>query len=271
VIRKYTTSAVDAGEALGAWLARRLGVSEADARARVVAGAVYVGGRRERDPVRRLTAGERIAVHEVEVVAGGGWRVVVEESGLLVVEKPAGLPVAAGRAGGTSLDVEVAAAYPGATLAHRIDRDTSGLVLFALDAGGRRRVAGWLEGGALRRLYVAAVEGAPGGEVRIDAPIGPDPADPRRMRAGVPGGKEAASVVRVRRRGGGRAILEVELETGRTHQIRVHLAAAGWPILGDRVYGGRVARRLALHAAVLEWPGRRVESPVPEEIEALVP
>jgi 23S rRNA-/tRNA-specific pseudouridylate synthase len=93
------------------------------------------------------------------------------------------------------------------------------------------------------------------------------------MRAGVPGGQPAASLVRVRRRGAGRALVEVELVTGRTHQIRVHLSAAGWPILGDPIYGGpaaELAPRLALHAEQLEWPGGSARSPLPEEIEQLV-
>jgi RluA family pseudouridine synthase len=269
VIRKLRTSAVDAGQPLAAWLALRLGMDAEAARGRVSGGAVYVDGRRVRDPDLPLAAGQRIAVHPEPASTGTAWRVVHEDADVVVVEKPAGLPVTSARGGGGALDAEVAARFPGATLVHRIDRDTSGLVLFARGRAARQRLAGALERREMERLYVAAVLGAPPEEMRLDATIGPDPADPRRMRAGVSGGDAALSLVRVRGRGDGRALVEVRLVTGRTHQIRVHLSAAGFPILGDPLYGGAAAAlapRLALHAERLAWPGGEARAGCPEEI-----
>src|SRR5215468_9518997 len=172
-MRKLSTSDVDAGAPLDRWLAGRLGWDLAAARARIAAGAVYVDGRRERDAARVLRGGERIAVHDPPAVAAGGWRVVHEETDLLVVDKPSGLPVIAGRAGGAALATEVAAAFPGMQPFHRIDRDTSGLVLFAR-AGGAKRLAAALAAGTLVREYLAVVAGAPPEHLVLDAPIGPD-------------------------------------------------------------------------------------------------
>jgi len=272
VTRKLTTSDADAGAPLAEWLARRLGLAPDAASARVAAGAVYVDGRRERDAARVLRGGEKIAVHDPPAVAAGGWRVVHEETDLLVVDKPSGLPVIAGRAGGAALATEVAAAFPGMQPFHRIDRDTSGLVLFAR-AGGAKRLAAALAAGTLVREYLAVVAGAAPDRLVLDAPIGPDPADRRRMQAGVPGGKPARTDVAVERRGTRTTLVRARLTTGLTHQIRVHLAAAGHPVLGDGLYGGPPAPRLALHAEHLEWPGpprASPRSPLPSEIEALI-
>jgi RluA family pseudouridine synthase len=269
VIRKLSAAAVDAGAPLATWLSARLGLSVDEARRRVEAGAVYLDGRRVRDPAVALRAGQRIAVHETPAATRAAWTVAFEGPDAVVIDKPAGLPVAAERGGGRSLDAEVAARWPGATLLHRIDRETSGLVLFARGRDARRRLQTDLGAGRIRRLYAAVVAGEPPDALRLDAAIGPDPADPRRMRAAVPGGKPALTVARVVRRAAGRALLEVELHTGRTHQIRAHLAGAGYPILGDRAYGGPPAPRLALHARRLEWPGGHAESPVPEPLGAL--
>jgi RluA family pseudouridine synthase len=266
VIRKLTTSAVDAGTPLSAWLAARLGVGEEEARRRVAAGSVYLDGRRARDPASRLRAGQRVAVHPAPATTAASWRVAFEDAEALAIDKPAGLAVAAERGGGRSLDVEVAARWPGATLVHRIDRDTSGLVLFARGRAARQRLHAALATGGIQRLYAAVIAGAPpDDDLRLEWPIGPDPADPRRMRAGVPGGKPALSLVHVERRAADRALVSVELVTGRTHQIRVHLAAAGHPLLGDRLYAGPPAARLMLHARHLAWPGGHAESPLPSD------
>lgn len=270
--RKLTTSEVDAGAPLGDWLARRLDLDAGAAHARVAAGAVYVDGRRERDAARVLRGGEKIVVHDPPAGAAGRWRVVHEEPDLLVVDKPSGLPVIAGRAGGAALATEVAAAFAGMQPFHRIDRDTSGLVLFAR-AGGARRLAAALAAGTLVREYLAVVAGTPLDHLVLDAPIGPDPADRRRMKAGVPGGKPARTDVVVVRRGDRTTLVRARLTTGLTHQIRVHLAAADHPVVGDTLYGGPPAPRLALHAEFLEWPGppgASARSPLPTEIETLI-
>jgi RluA family pseudouridine synthase len=256
VTRKLRTVAADAGHGLAAWLAARLGEPVATASARVVAGAVHVDQRRERDPRAVLRGGERIVVHEV-VARSRDWRVVHRDEDVLVVDKPAGLPSQATRDGGGALDEQVLADVPGARLLHRIDRDTSGLVMFTLWPDAHRRFAGILARGELRRGYQARVaEALPVGVV--DAPIGPDPVDRRRF-AVVASGRPARTIVVAVTAVGQWWDVELELVTGRTHQIRVHLSHLGCPILGDPLYAlppvRDAAPRLMLHAAWLRWPG----------------
>jgi 23S rRNA pseudouridine1911/1915/1917 synthase len=162
---------------------------------------------------------------------------------------------------------------------HRIDRDTSGLVLFAKTAVAHHRLDLQLRDHTLRREYLALVEGtiaADAGE--IDAPIGPHPTQPQ-LRAVSPGGEPALTRYRVLERLAGATLLAVELETGRTHQIRVHLAHLGHPLVADRQYGARdsaLLRRQALHSARLSFlhPSSdaplTVESPLPPDLAELV-
>ena len=135
-----------------------------------------------------------------------------------------------------------------------------------------------LQARTVKRTYLAIARGAIAAEGVIDAPIGRHPAQRTRM-AVVPGGKPAVTRFRVRERFGAHALLECELETGRTHQIRVHLASIGHPLEGDPVYGARGAARLprqALHAWKLAFDhpgsGRRASftAPPPADFEALV-
>jgi 23S rRNA pseudouridine1911/1915/1917 synthase len=121
---------------------------------------------------------------------------------------------------------------------HRLGRGTSGLVLFALSPKARRAVAAAWRGGEVSRTYRALVAGTPAWDaLRIDTPIGLVP-HPRlgRVHAASPGGKRAASSVRVLARRTEAAIVEVHIETGRAHQIRIHLAAAGHVLVGDGLY-----------------------------------
>jgi 23S rRNA pseudouridine1911/1915/1917 synthase len=267
VTRKLRAAAVDAGAPLAAWLAARLGLDPDEARRRVELGAVFVDGRRVRDPMLPLGAGARVAVHE-PVSRPAPWREVFQDGDVLVVDKPAGLAVTAPRAGGAALDAEVRARFPSARPMHRIDAATSGLVLFTLGPQAQRRLAHDLAAGRVERIYLAIVEGVPPART-LDAAIGPDPADRLRFRAGVPGGRPAATEIRVVTPGA-RSLVEARLVTGLTHQIRVHLAGAGFPILGDPIYGGGPAPRLALHAHRLAWPGGAARSELPEELARLL-
>jgi len=209
--------------------------------------------------------------------------IVHEDGDVLVVDKPAGVPSQATRDTVVgALDRMVAAVDAGARLFHRLDRDASGLVLFTRTAAARRRFAGWLRGGQLERRYVAAAWGHIAADAgRFERAIGPDPRDRRRMSAGL--GRAARTVYRVARRGhapGGAptTLVELDLETGRTHQIRVHLSDAGHPVCGDRLYGpaGPVSPvtavdRLFLHGHRLAWPGApAITSPVPPLFDELV-
>ncbi len=162
---------------------------------------------------------------------------------------------------------------------HRLDRDTSGLVVVARTPLAHRSLAGQLRVGLLRRTYLAVVQGEPGeAEGTVDAPLGRDPAEPRR-RAVRADGAPVRTRWRVAERMPGAALLEVELETGRTHQVRVHLASVGHPLLGDRVYGGAGRERTgrqALHAArvSLLHPARGAvvafHAPLPPDLHALL-
>jgi 23S rRNA pseudouridine1911/1915/1917 synthase len=130
----------------------------------------------------------------------------------------------------------------------------------------------------VEKEYLALVQGEPPGAGRLDTPYGRDPGEPRRFTMLFPSARRARLRFEVERRLAGAALLRVVLETGRTHQIRVQLAEAGWPVLGDAVYGvrsGAIARQ-ALHAARLAFPrpmdGERVEvrAPVPADLARAV-
>ena len=162
---------------------------------------------------------------------------------------------------------------------HRIDRDTSGLVLFAKTALAHARLDPQAHPGALDRAYLALVDGTVEGDSGVvDAPIGRDPRNPQ-LRAMRPDGDPARTRWRVVERLPRATLLELELETGRTHQIRVHMLHLGHPVLGDRQYGRAgtsLIRRQALHAARLSFvhpaTGERVtfQAPPPDDMAALL-
>ena len=184
--------------------------------------------------------------------------VVHEDTAVLVVNKPPFLLVhPTSPAHRATLSHGIAHHYAGQGLrakvrpVHRLDRDTSGLVVVAKSDFAHQHLDRQLRERTFTRLYLALVEGAPEGEGGVvDAPIGRHRDNPS-LRAVRPGGEPARTRWRVVERYAGAALLELELETGRTHQIRVHLAHLGHPLLGDRQYGGRALpglRRQALHA-----------------------
>jgi 23S rRNA pseudouridine1911/1915/1917 synthase len=219
--------------------------------------------------------------------------VAYEDEDLLIVDKPSGLVVhpAPGHWRGTLVNGLLArgdrfggiagVARPG--IVHRLDRDTSGLLIVAKHDAAQASVMAQLKARRVRKTYLALVQGAVTAAVgRIEAPIGRDSKDRRRM-AIVPNGRPAITGYRVRERFNGWTLLELDLVTGRTHQIRVHLAALGHSVAGDPVYGTGTAHRgpdglgrLFLHAWQLELvaptSGRllRVEAPVPAALEAVL-
>ncbi|HNY30714.1 MAG TPA: RluA family pseudouridine synthase [Fibrobacteria bacterium] len=228
--------------------------------------------------------------------------VVWEDARMAVIDKPAGLTVhpGAGCPDGTLANA-LAHRYrnlsgingptrPG--IVHRLDRDTSGLLVVALDDDAHRSLASQLVDRSLSRTYDALAWGIPASE-RVDAPIGRDPHHRTRM-AVVADGRSAATRFRVRQAGVA-SLVECSLETGRTHQIRVHLAYRGHPVVGDELYGGgegrlvqiqpmertqartivQAIRRQCLHARALRLihpDGRelRFESPWPSDFQAAV-
>jgi 23S rRNA pseudouridine1911/1915/1917 synthase len=219
--------------------------------------------------------------------------VVYEDAEMLIVDKPAGLVVhpAAGHESGTLVNALLARGteYGGIAgvqrpgIVHRLDRDTSGLLMVAKTDKAQAGLMSQLKARSVKKTYLGLVLGAVTATTgRIEAPIGRDPAHRMKM-AVVPDGREAVTGYRVRERLGGWTLLELDLVTGRTHQIRVHLAAIGHPLAGDPIYGNGTSRRgpdgstrLFLHSWRIELQspddGRliRATAPLPPELEVVL-
>ena len=198
-------------------------------------------------------------------------RVVYEDDDLLIIDKPAGLVVhpSPGHASGTLVNALLAhgdgSAWGGIAgvqrpgIVHRLDRDTSGLLMVARRDSAQASLMAQLKARRIKKTYQALVAGSVSAAVgRIEAPIGRDPRHRMRM-AVVPDGRPSVTGYRVRERFADWTLLELDLVTGRTHQIRVHLDAIGHPVAGDPVYGTGTSRRgpdgldrLFLHAWRLE-------------------
>jgi 23S rRNA pseudouridine1911/1915/1917 synthase len=280
-----------AGERLDAVLAGPLG-SRARAQRLIESGAVLVDGRAR--PKRHvLRRGEFVTVREAQAsreplasAAPAPFQVVYQDEHLLVVDKPAGVVVhpARGHHEGTlsqALSASMRASggeEPGrAGIVHRLDRDTSGLLVVARSEEAHRRLKAALAARRIQREYLALVEGRPPARTgTIEAPIGRD----RRVRTRVSLDSDAARDARthfaIERALPATTLLRVHLDTGRTHQIRVHLQAIGHPVCADPEYGtaGLLGlRRQFLHAARLAFDhpfgGERVEarSPLPEDLQ----
>ena len=228
-------------------------------------------------------------------------RVVHEDADLLIVDKPAGLVVhpAPGHRGGTLVNALLARGGPDGFggiagvqrpgIVHRLDRDTSGLLMVARTDAAQQSLMAQLKARRIKKTYLALVLGDVAAEVgRIEAPIGRDPKHRTRM-AVVPDGRASTTGYRVRERFDGWTLLELDLVTGRTHQIRVHLDALGHPVAGDPVYGTGTSRRgprpgpggaplerLFLHAWRLQLTSPsdggliRAEAPLPAELERVL-
>ncbi len=284
----YVVPDTAAGERLDRFVAELPGVGSRAAAERLLAArAVLVDGR-ARAKSHRLEGGEEVRVdiaHPVEVSPGPvpELRIAYEDEHLLVVDKPAGLVVhpAAGHASGTLVQALAGRTAGGDPerpgIVHRLDRDTSGLLVVARTREAYDGLRTLVRRRAIEREYLALVRGRPRSRSgRIEAPIGRDRRDPTRRSLESDAPKEAITHFEVIELLPANALLRVRLETGRTHQIRVHLAAIGLPVAGDRVYGapepglGRQflhANRLAFVHPVTGAPVA-VISPLPDDLDA---
>ena len=240
----------------------------------------------------KLKSGEAVDVELVPRAAEGAFRaeaidlpIVHEDDDILVIDKPAGLVVhpGSGNWAGTMLNAllhhaPVLERLPRAGIVHRLDKDTSGLLVVAKNEPAQLDLVRQLQARTVKRTYLALVRGHVAADGTVDAPIGRHPAQRTRM-AVVSSGKPAVTHYRVREKLPEHTLLVCELETGRTHQIRVHLASIGHPIEGDPTYAGRRAGKLArqaLHAWKLAFrhPGSgesvRFESKLPADFRDLL-
>lgn len=281
---------------LDRFLAARLAhLSRARVQRLILDGFVTVDGMQAR-PSRRLRAGERIDVlvpppEPIELTPDQDLpiEVVYQDEALLVIDKPAGVPVhpGAGHAVHTlvhgllalSPDLSRVGGELRPGIVHRLDKDTSGLMIVAKHDAAHRRLADQLKRRTVEKRYLALVWGIPApGEGVVDAPIARDPGHRKRM-AVVPTGRHAATRYTVLEAYDGCSLVEARPVTGRTHQIRVHLASIGHPLVGDPVYGRRRVRgldRQFLHASYLGLThpvsGERLsfESPLPEDLKTVL-
>ncbi len=184
--------------------------------------------------------------------------ILYEDEHVIVVNKPAGLVVhpAAGHHSGTLVNGLMAHApemssLPRGGIVHRLDKDTSGVMLAARSTLAHKQLVAQLADRSVTRIYAAVCRGTFSGGGTIDAPIGRHPTSRTKM-AVVPEGKPAVTHYRIAQRFGAHTLLDVRLESGRTHQIRVHLAWRKHPLIGDPVYAGRAFRPAGASAKLLE-------------------
>jgi len=271
----------------------------------IKSGDALLGGRVVK-PKEAVRGGEAVALMaraEIETDAlpeDIALEVLHRDADVLVVNKPAGLVVhpGAGNPRGTMvnallhLDASLAA-LPRAGIVHRLDKDTSGLMVVAASQRAHTSLVEQLSGREVHRQYVAVVQGTMVAGSTVNAPIGRHPTDRVRMAVVKEGqGRDAITHYRVREKFRAHTLVECRLETGRTHQIRVHMAHARKPIVGDPLYGGAFRqpkgateelaarlhgfRRQALHAEKLSFvhPGSgetmTFEAPMPADMQALV-
>jgi 23S rRNA pseudouridine1911/1915/1917 synthase len=279
-----------AGERLDRFLASLPEIGSRGLAERVLATGVLVDGQREAKS-HRLTGGEEVEFDPPARPAAGlaaeemDLRIAYEDEHLVVVDKPAGLVVhpAPGHATGTLVHGLLAHDVAGGDedrpgIVHRLDRDTSGLMVVARSEEAHRRLQQLVRGRELERHYRALVVGRPRSRSgRIEAPIGRDRREPMRHSLDTDTPREAVTHFELVELFPRHALLDVKLETGRTHQIRVHLAAIELPVAGDSVYGRPRElglERQFLHAARLAFThpftDQRVdvESPLPSDLAA---
>ena len=256
-------------------------------------GHITVNGRRL-TPDHAVTGGEAVALQPPRLPDAAApqaqrmpLKIVFEDAAIIVIDKPAGLVVhpGAGQPDRTLLNALLAHApklvnVPRAGIVHRLDKDTTGLLVVAKTVEAQAELVKQLQDRSMRRLYLAVVQGDPPASGVIDAPVGRDVRQRTRM-AVTHRGKEARTAYRVIERYGHAALVECRLETGRTHQIRVHFQHLRHPLVGDTTYRrgtrhGISFPRQALHAIELSLvhPTTRKpmswSAPLPRDMKRLI-
>lgn len=280
------------GERLDVLVARACDLPRTQAKRLIEEGFVVVDGAIFVKPGEKLRGGERLSVRVPPPVPATPLpedlplSILFEDEHLIVVDKPAGMPVhpGPGHLGHTLVNALLAhcpdlpgiggVQRPG--IVHRLDKDTSGLVIVAKTEKAHIGLSRQLKDREVKKTYLALVEGAVSPpQAVIEAPIGRDPNNRRRMMVRSANGRESTTEYRLRRVHDGYSYIEASPITGRTHQIRVHMASIGHPIVGDLVYGkpSALVPRQFLHAWRLRFAhpiDRRelsFEAPLPEELE----
>lgn len=288
---KLTVSPAEAGERIDRYLADRGGISRGEARRALERGGVYLDGRRVRIASKALLAGQRVeAVLEeagrVQQAKAPPLEILHEDEQVLAVAKAAGVPSQATLTGDVGTLPWLVGKHLGlkaseVATVHRLDRDTSGVVVFGKTPGATRALAAAFREGTAHKEYVAVVAGRLEGEGRLDAPLGPMPGR-KGSFAVVEGGTPAVTAWRAEsHHEAGATFVRLFPETGRTHQLRVHLQHLGHPILGDARYGGPPsvgpiqAPRMLLHARALRLPHPSggelsLEAPYPADLAEAV-
>ncbi len=297
--RDVTVTRADEGERLDRFLARALApLSRTQMKRLIEAGQVRVAGAAATDPSAKTRPGQQVTVILPEPVpdapAAQAMDLVIpyEDEHLLVVDKPAGLVVHPAPGNPDHTLVNALLAHCGDTLAgiggvrrpgivHRIDKDTSGLMVVAKTELAHRALTADFAAHRIERAYRAVVWGVPPASGKIEGAIGRNPRDRKKMGLVTRGGKHAVTRYRRLEAFGTRAaLLECRLATGRTHQIRVHLASLGFPLIGDPVYGRKrgpkIFSRQALHAWLLGFrhpvsgETLRFTSELPDDMKTLI-
>jgi 23S rRNA pseudouridine1911/1915/1917 synthase len=270
----------------------------------ILSGELRVNGD-QRQPRDKVWERDQLSL-AATLVEEGDWQpeaidldIVYEDAALLVVNKPAGLVVhpAAGHRDGTLLNALLhhcpeLVELPRAGIVHRLDKDTTGLMVVAKQLPSHTSLVAQLQARSVKRQYRAVVVGTPVSGGTVDAPMGRHPHQRKKMAVVKGQGKEAITHFRILQRFAAHTELQLNLETGRTHQIRVHMASIGLPLVGDPAYGGRMRlpkgaseelqqglrgfSRQALHAAELgllhpatgepmSW-----QAPLPDDMQQLL-
>ncbi len=300
-LKEFAVTATDAGQRLDVFLARKMSEwTRSQLRGAILQGLVKIGGQTVSKAGKKVEEGDAVAILARRQILHAvpeelPLSILYEDDDMAVVDKSAGMVVHVGAGAKSGTLVNALLHHFGAGLSgvggefrpgivHRLDKMTSGLILIAKNNFAHRKLAGQFKSRSIHKSYQALVHGLPTrehGEIR--SPVGRDPVRRVRMKAGGIGAREAMTSYQVVRRFRHFSLIEATPHTGRTHQIRVHLASIGHPVVGDKLYGAPGKLRLGgqefstldrtfLHAARIEFDHPRtgvrlaLASPLPQEL-----